>query len=158
MAASTPVINAATGPKNHAAIMPLKKTGGRNVYGRITTRHIGGGHKRMLRIIDFKRDLLEIPAKVVAIEYDPNRGPRLALIEYADGVKSYILAPQGLKVGDKVMSSQGKIEATAGARLPLEFIPVGLFVYNIELTPGKGGQLVRGAGLKQQGPPAIISG
>lgn len=129
----------------------LKVKSGRNNQGVITVRHKMGGAKKYYRMVDFKQlDKTDMPATVKAIEYDPNRGPRLALIEYTDGTKTYVLAPAGLKVGDKVISSQNKIEATLGARMPLEFIPVGLFVYNIELTPGKGGQLVRGAGLSAQ--------
>lgn len=129
----------------------LKVHSGRNNQGVITVRHKMGGAKKYYRMVDFKQlEKTDMPATVTAIEYDPNRGPRLALVEYTDGVKAYVLAPAGLKVGDKIMSSQNKIEATLGARMPLEFIPVGLFVYNIELTPGKGGQLVRGAGLSAQ--------
>ena len=97
-------------------------------------------------ISDFKRSKKDLWAKVEAIEYDPNRGPRIALVQYTDGVKAYVLAPEGLKVGDKIMSSQKAIEANVGSRMPLEFIPVGMFIHNLELTPGKGGQLVRGAG------------
>jgi large subunit ribosomal protein L2 len=128
-------------------LVPLKKSGGRNCYGRITTRHIGGGHKRMLRIIDFKRDLFEAPAKVVAIEYDPNRTARIALLEYASKEKRYILAPLGLKVGDEVVSSSQKdAEIKAGNCLPLRYIPSGTFIHNLELARGKGGQIVRSAG------------
>lgn len=130
----------------------LKPKSGRNNQGRITVRHKMGGAKKFYRLVDFKRtQKLNIEAEVKAIEYDPNRGPRIALIEYTDDkTKSYILAPAGLSVGDKVKSSESKIEASIGARMPLEHIPVGLFLYNIELTPGKGGQLVRGAGLSAQ--------
>jgi large subunit ribosomal protein L2 len=128
----------------------LKKNSGRNNTGRITVRHRGGGAKRLYRIIDFKRLKFDVVAEVVAIEYDPNRGPRIALIQYEDGEKSYILAAEGLKVGDKVVSSMNKIEASVGSRMTLKNIPVGLFVYNVELTPGKGGQIVRGAGLGAQ--------
>lgn len=128
-------------------IIPLKKTGGRNVYGRITTRHIGGGHKRMLRIIDFKRNLFETPAKVIAIEYDPNRSARIALLEYANKERRYILAPLGLKVGDEVISSNQKdVEVKAGNCLLLRYIPQGTLIHNIELLKGKGGQIVRSAG------------
>ena len=128
-------------------IAPLKKTGGRNVYGRITTRHQGGGHKRMLRIIDFKRDLFEIPAKVIAIEYDPNRSSRIALVEYPDKERRYILAPVELKVGDEVISSDNpETEIKAGNALILKNIPQGMPLHNIELVRGKGGQVVRGAG------------
>jgi len=132
-------------------LMPLKKTGGRNAYGRITTRHIGGGHKRMLRIIDFKRDLLEIPAKVLAIEYDPNRSARIALVEYPDKVKRYILAPLGLNVGNTVISSdQKETEIKTGNCLPLKYIPSGTSIHNIEISKGKGGQIVRSAGTSSQ--------
>ena len=128
----------------------LKKNSGRNNQGRITVRHQGGGAKKFYRLVDFKQSKYDQEAKVLAVEYDPNRSARLALIQHTDGVKSYILCPEGLKVGNVVLSSQKAIEAKVGNRLPLEFIPVGLFVYNIELTPGKGGQLVRGAGLSAQ--------
>lgn len=131
-------------------VKPLRKKGGRNNSGKITVRHRGGGAKRLYRMIDFKRDKYDMLAEVIAIEYDPNRGPRIALIQYKDGQKAYILAAEGMKVSDKVLSSQKKIEADLGARMPLKHIPVGLFVYNIELTPGKGGQIVRGAGAGAQ--------
>ena len=128
-------------------LIPLKKTGGRNVYGRITTRHIGGGHKRMLRIIDFKRDLFEKPAKVIAVEYDPNRSARIALLEYPDKEKRYILSPLGLQVGSEVVSSNQKdTEIKPGNCLLLRYIPQGTPVHNIELNKGKGGQVVRSAG------------
>ncbi len=128
----------------------LKKNSGRNNSGRITVRHRGGGNKKLYRIIDFKRQNFDIPGEVTAIEYDPNRGSRIALVLFEGGVKSYILAAEGMKVGDKVLSSQNKVEATPGNRMPLKNIPVGLFVYNIELTPGKGGQIVKGAGTGAQ--------
>lgn len=130
-------------------IMPLRKTGGRNLYGRITVRHQGGGHKRFLRIIDFKRDKLSIPARVAAIEYDPNRTARLALLHYADGEKRYILAPVGLKVGDSVVSGP-TADIRPGNSLPISSIPVGTLVHNIEVKKGKGGQLVRSAGTAAQ--------
>lgn len=133
-----------------ALIKILKKKSGRNNQGIITVRHQGGGVKQYYRLVDFKQKKFDIPAVVLAIEYDPIRGPRIALVQYSDGVKSYILCPENLKVGDKVMSSLKNIEAKPGNRMPLEKIPVGLFIYNIELTPGKGGQLVRGAGLSAQ--------
>ncbi len=134
-----------------ALTLPLKKTGGRNFYGRITTRHQGGGHKRLLRIIDFKRDLLEITAKVIAIEYDPNRTARIALLEYPNKEKRYILSPQGLKVGDEVISSDQKdAEIKIGNSMALRFIPSGTLMHNIELIKGKGGQIVRGAGTAAQ--------
>jgi large subunit ribosomal protein L2 len=122
-----------------------KKHGGRNFQGRITTRHRGGGNKKKYRIIDFKRDKIGIQATVVGIEYDPNRSANIALLSYADGEKRYILAPLGLKVGTHVASGPD-IEPLVGNALPLSKIPLGLFVHNIELQPGKGGQLVRGAG------------
>ncbi len=132
-------------------LLPLKKTGGRNVYGRVTVRHRGGGHKRMLRIIDFKRNLLGVAAKVIAIEYDPNRSGRLALIEYPDKKKSYILAPIDLKVGDEVVSSDQKnAEIKSGNCLLLRFIPQGTLIHNIELAKGRGGQIVRSAGSSAQ--------
>jgi large subunit ribosomal protein L2 len=123
----------------------LKKSGGRNNNGRITARHRGGGHKRAYRIIDFRRDKTGIPAKVAAIEYDPNRTARIALLHYLDGEKRYILAPNGLGVGDTVMSGP-EADIRPGNALPLKTIPVGLMVHNIELRRGKGGQMVRGAG------------
>jgi large subunit ribosomal protein L2 len=123
----------------------IKKTGGRNNLGRITTRFIGGGHKRRYRLIDFKRDKHGIPAKVFAIEYDPNRTSRIALLHYADGEKRYIIAPNGLKVGDTVTSGTGS-EINAGNALTLKEMPLGSFVHNVELKPGKGGQLGRSAG------------
>ena len=132
-------------------LIPLKKTGGRNVHGRITTRHIGGGHKQMLRLIDFKRDLFEAPAKVMAIEYDPNRSARIALVEYPSKEKRYILAPLGLSVGTEVISSNQKdIDIKPGNCLLLKYIPQGTLIHNIELFKGKGGQIVRSAGSSAQ--------
>jgi len=132
-------------------IVPLKRTGGRNAYGRITTRHQGGGHKRKLRLIDFKRDILEKPAKVTAIEYDPNRSARIALVEYAGRIKKYILAPLELKVGDEIIASDQKdVEFKNGNCLLLRYIPSGTLVHNIEIAKGKGGQIVRGAGTSAQ--------
>ncbi len=132
-------------------LIPLKKTGGRNVYGRITIWHHGGGHKRMLRIIDFKRDLFETPAKVIAIEYDPNRSCRIALLEYPNKEKRYILAPLGLNVGDTIISSNQKdSEIKIGNCLLLRHIPSGTLIHNIELMKGKGGQIVRSAGTSAQ--------
>lgn len=128
-----------------ALLLPLKKTGGRNCYGHITCYHRGGGHKRKYRIIDFKRDKSDIPAKVNSIEYDPNRSCRIALLHYADGEKRYILAPEGLKVGDEVISSNNA-DIKPGNCLPLKNIPLGTQIHNIELKAGKGGQLARGAG------------
>ena len=130
-------------------VVSLKSTGGRNAEGRITARHRGGGHKRKYRIIDFKRDKDGIPAKVAAIEYDPNRSARIALLHYVDGEKRYILAPVGLQVGDMVESGPNA-DIKPGNALPLENIPVGAIVHNIELQPGKGGQMVRSAGAAAQ--------
>ncbi|MFS8653388.1 MAG: 50S ribosomal protein L2 [Limnochordia bacterium] len=129
--------------------VPLKKSGGRNNLGRVTARHRGGGHKRLYRLIDFKRDKDGVPAKVAAIEYDPNRSARIALLHYADGEKRYILAPVGLSVGDQVMSGEDA-DIRPGNALPLKNIPVGTLVHNVELRPGKGGQLVRSAGAAAQ--------
>ena len=126
-------------------LAPLKRNGARNNHGQITVRHQGGGHKRRYRLIDFKRTKLEIPAKVVAIEYDPNRTCRIALISYLDGAKAYIIAPVGLTVGDSVLSSD-KADIKPGNTLTLAAIPVGTVIHNIELRPGKGGQVCRGAG------------
>lgn len=126
-------------------LMPLKKKAGRNNRGKITVRHRGGGAKRRLRIIDFKRDKIGVPGKVAAIEYDPNRSARIALIYYADGDKRYILAPQGLSVGDKVQAGEGA-EIRPGNALPLKALPTGTMVHNIEMQKGKGGQMVRSAG------------
>jgi len=130
-------------------LVPLRRTGGRNALGRVTCRHQGGGHKRMYRRIDFRRDKPGVPASVAAIEYDPNRSARIALLFYADGEKRYILAPQGLKVGDRVMSGPAA-EVRVGNALPLRNIPVGITVHNVELQPGKGAQLVRTAGASAQ--------
>ncbi|MCB9772522.1 MAG: 50S ribosomal protein L2 [Candidatus Omnitrophica bacterium] len=130
---------------------PLKKSGGRNSYGRITVRFRGGGHKRMYRVIDFKRDRIDQPAIVLAIEYDPNRSCRIALIEYADKVKAYILAPLELKVGEKVVSTNtAEVDIHAGNAMPIKRVPLGTAVHNIELKPGKGGQMARSAGTSAQ--------
>ncbi|NLG87713.1 MAG: 50S ribosomal protein L2 [Clostridiaceae bacterium] len=126
-------------------LAPIRKTGGRNSYGRITVRFRGGGAKQKYRIIDFKRDKDNIPATVAAIEYDPNRSANIALLHYKDGEKRYILAPLGLNVGDTVMSGENA-DIRTGNALPLAKIPVGSIIHNIELKPGKGGQLVRSAG------------
>ena len=127
----------------------LKKSGGRNNHGRITVRHRGGGHKRKYRVIDFKRDKHGVPAKVFSIEYDPNRSARIALLHYADGEKRYIIAPNGLKVGDKISSGSGS-EISVGNALPLNDMPLGSFVHNVEIKPGKGGQIGRSAGSSLQ--------
>ncbi|MGI6486260.1 MAG: 50S ribosomal protein L2 [Thermoanaerobacterales bacterium] len=127
----------------------LKNKAGRNADGRITARHRGGGHKRKYRIIDFKRNKDGVPAKVAAIEYDPNRSANIALLNYADGEKRYILAPLGLKVGDIVESGE-KADIRPGNALPLTHMPVGTIVHNVELIPGKGGQMVRAAGTSAQ--------
>lgn len=132
-----------------ALLRPLKKKGGRNNQGRVTARHRGGGHKRLYRVIDFKRDKIGVPGKCVAIEYDPNRSARIALIQYADGEKRYILWPLGLNVGDTVISSSDA-DIKPGNCLPLANIPLGTIVHNIELQPGKGGQIVRSAGTGAQ--------
>ena len=123
----------------------IKRTGGRNNQGRMTMRHRGGGHKRRYRIIDFKRTKRDIVAEVVAIEYDPNRSARIALLQYTDGVKAYILAPVGLAVGNKISAGE-KAEPAVGNALPLKSIPLGSSIHNVELTPGRGGQIIRSAG------------
>ncbi|HEY79717.1 MAG TPA: 50S ribosomal protein L2 [Anaerolineae bacterium] len=139
-----------TRTKPHKPLLrPLKKKAGRNNQGRLTVRHRGGGHKRRYRLIDFKRDKHGIPARVDSIEYDPNRSARIALLVYADGEKRYILAPLGLQVGDTVMSGPDA-EIRPGNALPLMNMPLGTLVHNIELQPGKGGQLVRAAGAYAQ--------
>jgi len=132
------------GKPEKSLLVPIRGAAGRS-GGRISSRHQERGHKRMYRMVDFKRDKINIPAKVASIEYDPNRGPNVALLHYADGEKRYILAPEGLKVGDRVMSGT-KCEPAVGNCMPLENIPLSMLVHNIELNPGKGGQFVRGAG------------
>jgi len=129
---------------------PLKHSGGRNNTGRVTADHRGGGHKRIYRVIDFKRDKKDVPAKVEAIEYDPNRSARIALLCYADGERRYILAPDRLRVGSSVVAGDANIDIQPGNSLPLKFIPVGTVVHNIELKIGKGGQLARSAGAGAQ--------
>lgn len=136
-------------PPEKRLLKVLKQTGGRNNLGRLTSRHRGGGHKRRYRIIDFKRNKHGIPARVAAIEYDPNRSANIALLFYADGEKRYILAPNGLKTGDTVQSGSN-LEIHPGNALPLIEMPLGTVVHNVELKPGKGGQLVRGAGAGAQ--------
>ena len=142
-------------------LVPLKRTGGRNCYGRITARYIGGGHKRMYRIIDFKRDKRDIPATVATIEYDPNRSSRIALLHYRDGEKRYILAPLNLKAGDVIMAGE-EAEFKTGNALPIRKIPIGTLIHNVELKQGKGGQVVRGQVLLrkswQKREPMHISG
>ncbi len=123
----------------------IHKSGGRNNYGRITLRHRGGGHKRRFRLIDFKRDNVDVPGKVVSVEYDPNRGARLALVNFADGDKRYILHPVGLNVGDTIVSGD-KVDIKPGNCLPLKNIPLGTMVHNVEMKIGKGGQMIRAAG------------
>jgi large subunit ribosomal protein L2 len=130
-------------------VAPLSKSGGRNTNGRMTARHRGGGHKRRYRLVDFRREKDGVPARVAAVEYDPNRSARLALLHYADGEKRYILAPVGLRVGDQVMAGVGA-DIRPGNALPLQAIPLGTMIHNIELRPGKGGQMVRGAGAAAQ--------
>ena len=125
----------------------LRKTGGRNNHGRITSRRRGGGHRRRYRIIDFKRNKFDLSAVIESIEYDPNRSPRIALVKYDDGEKKYIIAPEGLKVGDKILSSmENKIPFKTGNAMPIGKIPEGLLLHNIELKPGKGAQMARSAG------------
>src|SRR5215831_5751836 len=128
---------------------PLKKTGGRDSRGQIAVRFIGGGHKRRYRVVDFKRDKTGVPAKVAAVEYDPNRSARLALLHYADGEKRYILWPEGMKIGQTVLTGEGA-DILPGNCLPLKSIPAGTMVHNIELRKGKGGQMVRSAGASAQ--------
>ena len=130
-------------------LAPLHRKGGRNNQGKLTVRHQGGGHKHQYRIIDFKRNKDNVPARVATIEYDPNRSANIALVVYADGVKSYILAPKGLKVGQEIQSGT-EADIKVGNALPLANIPVGTVIHNIELKPGKGGQLVRSAGTSAQ--------
>lgn len=136
------------GPEK-SLVTSLNKTGGRNNYGRITSRHIGGGHKRKYRIIDFKRNKLDIDAKVISIEYDPNRSANIALLMYADGEKRYILSPEGVNVGDRIVASESA-DIQPGNCLPLANIPLGTIIHNIEMKIGKGAQLVRSAGTSAQ--------
>lgn len=138
-----------TSKPEKSLLTPLKSKGGRNNNGRITTRHQGGGHKRQYRIIDFKRNKDLIPAKVATIEYDPNRSANIALLNYVDGEKRYIIAPKGLTVGQTVLSGEGA-DIKVGNALVLKDIPEGTFVHNVELKPGKGGQLARSAGASAQ--------
>ena len=138
-----------TSTPEKSLVVTLKKTGGRNNQGRVTVRHIGGGAKRKYRIIDFKRDKYDVVGTVATIEYDPNRSANIALIKYVDGEKRYIIAPKGLKVGDKIVSGENS-DIKAGNALPLGKIPEGTLVHNIELNPGKGASLVRSAGSSAQ--------
>ncbi len=138
-----------TSKPEKSLLEPAKKNGGRNNQGKITVRHQGGGHKRKYRIIDFKRNKDNIPAKVASVEYDPNRTSNICLLHYADGEKRYIVAPRGLKVGDTVMSGEN-VDIKVGYCLPLSNMPEGTVVHNIELHPGRGGQLVRSAGTSAQ--------
>lgn len=141
-------------------LVPLKKSAGRNSYGRITVRHRGGGNRRKYRIIDFKRDKVDMPANVLTIEYDPNRSAHIALVQYTDGEKRYIIAPVGLKVGDTILSGT-KADIKPGNALPLANIPTGTFIHNVELNPGRGGQLARAAGnaaqlMAKEGTKALL--
>ena len=126
-------------------LAPIKKSGGRNSYGRVTSRHRGGGHKRKYRIVDFKRDKRDIAAKVTSIQYDPNRSTRIALVQYIDGEKRYILAPEGLKLNDQIVAGN-EVEIKTGNAMPLRAIPVNTQIHNIEMREGKGGQIARSAG------------
>ena len=136
--------------KPEKQLLQIRKNKAGRTNGKITVRHRGGGARRYVRQIDFRQNKFDVPARVAAIEYDPNRGARLALLHYADGEKAYMIAPVGLVVDQIIMNSFKKIEPQIGNRFPLEFIPVGMHIYNIELQPGKGGQLVRGAGASAQ--------
>ena len=127
-------------------IVIRKRRSGRNAQGKITIRHRGGGAKRYVRIIDFKRDKFDVPAKVSSIEYDPNRGARIVLLRYTDGEKRYIIAPVGLKVGSEIISSKNQVEIKTGNAMPIKYIPAGVAVFNIELEQGRGAKLARGAG------------
>jgi len=131
-------------------LRPLRRKGGRNNQGKVTVRHRGGGAKRMLRVIDFKRNKIGVEGEVVAIEYDPNRSAYIALVSYDDGEKRYILAPLGLSVGQRIMSGRSNVEVKVGNAMPLGMVPVGVVIHNIELQPGKGGQIVRSAGASAQ--------
>jgi len=149
-----------TGTPEKSLLAPLKKSGGRNHSGKMTMRYTGGGHKKMYRIIDFKRDKENIPAKVQSIEYDPNRSPRIALVVYGDGEKRYIIAPQGLKIGQEINSGKG-VAPEIGNSLYLSEIPLGTVVHNIELRPGQGAKMARSAGsyaqlLSRDGKFAVI--
>ncbi|MBK7749648.1 MAG: 50S ribosomal protein L2 [Candidatus Obscuribacter sp.] len=138
-----------TDKPERSLLRPIKKSGGRNNQGRLTVRHIGGGHKKAYRVIDFKRDKHDVPGTITTVEYDPNRNCRICLVQYADGEKRYILAPLGTKVGDKIMSGPSA-EIQTGNALPLRAIPLGTMIHNVELTLGRGGQLGRSAGAQIQ--------
>ncbi len=138
-----------TNKPEKSLLEPIKRTGGRNNQGRRTARYIGGGHKRMYRVIDFKRNKLDITASVMTIEYDPNRSARIALLQYSDGEKRYIIAPQGLTVGSTIVAGSS-VAPEVGNALPLGSMPIGTIVHNIEITPGKGGQMARSAGTYAQ--------
>jgi large subunit ribosomal protein L2 len=138
-----------TNKPQRSLLQPNKKHAGRNKQGKITVRHRGGGNKTRYRLIDFKRDKHDIPAKVATIEYDPNRSAFIALLHYVDGEKRYILAPLGVQVGDRIISGAG-VDIKPGNALPIQHIPVGTLIHNVELKPGRGGQLVRSAGLSAQ--------
>lgn len=138
-----------TSKPEKSLLEPLKKSGGRNDTGRRTMRYIGGGHKRMYRIIDFKRDKFDMPATVVSVEYDPNRSARISLVQYEDGEKRYIISPQGIQVGQIVQSGEG-VTPDVGNAMPLAKMPIGTIVHNIELQPGRGGSMARSAGTYAQ--------
>ncbi len=138
-----------TNQPERSLLVKLHRKGGRNVHGRITTRHKGGGHKRRYRLVDFKRNKFDVPATVKTIEYDPNRTARIALIAYADGEKRYIIAPDKLKVGDKILNGE-RVAPDRGNALPLMNMPLGTVVHNVELVPGNGGKMVRSAGASAQ--------
>jgi len=134
-----------TAEPERTLLKPLKRSGGRNNYGRVTSRHIGGGHKRKYRVVDFRRDKTDIPAKVASIEYDPNRTSRIALVHYVDGEKRYIIAPEKLAIGDVIISGD-QADIKPGNALPLKNIPLGTLIHNVELKIGRGGQIIRSAG------------
>ncbi|MBF0566339.1 MAG: 50S ribosomal protein L2 [Nitrospirae bacterium] len=141
--------NITTDTPHKPLLAPLRKTGGRNNNGRVTSWQKGGGNKRRYRVIDFKRDKIGIPATVESLQYDPNRSSRIALLKYADGERRYIIAPEGLKVNEEVMSGSG-VEIKVGNALPIKEIPLGSVIHNVELRPGEGGKMVRGAGTQAQ--------
>src|SRR5579862_1570637 len=147
---TVPTFEEITTDQPHKPLMePIRSTGGRDNHGELTSWWRGGGHKRSYRVIDFKRDKRDIPAKVATIEYDPNRSSRIALLTYADGEKRYILQPNGMKVGDTIVAGQN-VDILAGNALPLKNIPLGTQLHNVELRPGKGGQIARSAGSSVQ--------